>query len=550
MKHKILIYVLAICCLGPLKAGVNLKNGNFYVSYTDIKMEFYQTAFKSITRTYNSRASEIGYFGYGWGSNLEDRIHAYPDGTLKVKENGAGSSTYFTSTFATEELLQYMMDTMVEVAIEQGKISNNPEAILKYRNELRNLEYRTSRWDSFVSQGVLEFERDFPEGMEWENNSSGNQKIVRTASGYQRTYGSNRKTEDYDLLGRLIRLDMGDGNYSSLSYEEGNLSEIVNADGSRMKIWVNNEGFITKIKSDNGTATYEYDGKKLIKATDASGWYALHEYNSAYDMTRFEYSTGKWQNMEYDTKLSRIKRIETSGGDETLYGYPVFYKEDGSVDDDHYGTTVTKMGFNGREVTNSYEWVIGTNARGKRYSKIIATTINGIRTSTEYDEVCNMPLVIERGRSKTTFKYNNRCLMIEKLSARGDSVYLRYDDKWDKISYVKNNQGETEFQYDAKGNLVFAQKKGGPWVRLSYNPDGKISSMEQEDKTLLFSYNSINKPASITMEGVGSIEVAYDRNGDIKNVQSAEGHSMALKVTQAFQSLLSLVKPAGVNLNM
>jgi predicted RecB family endonuclease len=60
----------------------------------------------------------------------------------------------------------------------------------------------------------------------------------------------------------------------------------------------------------------------------------------------------------------------------------------------------------------------------------------------------------------------------------------------------------------------------------------------------------LGKPVEIEMEKVGVINVAYDNYGEIKKVESKAGAKMALQVTQAFQSLLSIVKPAGVNLNM
>ena len=73
---------------------------------------------------------------------------------------------------------------------------------------------------------------------------------------------------------------------------------------------------------------------------------------------------------------------------------------------------------------------------------------------------------------------------------------------------------------------------------------------KNKKRTLSFKYNSLGKPVEIAMEKVGKIHVAYDNYGEIKKVESKAGHKMALQVTQAFQSLLSIVKPAGVNLNM
>ena len=50
-------------------AGVNLKNGNFYINYTDIIAPGGGHDIE-IIRTYNSKATEVGWFGFGWGKRL------------------------------------------------------------------------------------------------------------------------------------------------------------------------------------------------------------------------------------------------------------------------------------------------------------------------------------------------------------------------------------------------------------------------------------------------------------------------------------------------
>ncbi len=69
-------------------------------------------------------------------------------------------------------------------------------------------------------------------------------------------------------------------------------------------------------------------------------------------------------------------------------------------------------------------------------------------------------------------------------------------------------------------------------------------------RSLSFIYNAQGKPVEISMDKIGKINVQYDNYGEIKKVESKAGHKMALQVTQAFQSLLAIVKPAGVNLNL
>ncbi|MGY8909188.1 MAG: hypothetical protein ACKVIG_04890, partial [Flavobacteriales bacterium] len=238
------------------------------------------------------------------------------------------------------------------------------------------------------------------------------------------------------------------------------------------------------------------------------------------------------------------------------YEYPTFFKEDGTKDDHHYATKVTKKGYNGKLITNTYEYFIGTKENGGTYSKKIITTINGIKTSTEYDEICSNPIQISRGRHTTNFKYNNRCLLIEKTSTKGDSIYMKYHPTSEKITYVKNDVGTYEFTYDDNLNLTYVEKDKEDWVQLVYNEKGKIISMtdgsttSEKGRTLTFEYNKLGKPIKIVLKDVGEINVVYNNSGEIERVESESGHKMALQVTQAFQSLLALVKPSGVNLGM
>ena len=67
---------------------------------------------------------------------------------------------------------------------------------------------------------------------------------------------------------------------------------------------------------------------------------------------------------------------------------------------------------------------------------------------------------------------------------------------------------------------------------------------------LTIKYNALGKRTKITMESEGSIDIKYDRYGEIENVESEAGYEMQLKVTQAFRTLSAKVKPAGVNLSL
>lgn len=554
MRFKNVITILFFVLSINLFAGVNLKNGNFYISYTDVQMESDLTAFKDITRTYNSKSTFVGLFGYGWGSAMETYLHSYPDGTIVVVEHGSGGRTVFNSELVTEDMIEFMIDQLIDVSIEQGDIENNPNAILERRNKLiNNYNYRIGQWDRYVKQDVLAYETDFPEGMEWESHERGNELIVKTETGFRRTSGND--IEDFNGNGNLIKLDRGNGKWSELEYSNKQLSKMKHGDGSEYILEFNESGFIAFIYYNNKKAKFKYSGKDLVISKDLAGNWYKYMYDTKHNMTKIVYNLNRAKgspedamHMEYEAKTSFISKITDRNGDETVYTYDVFYNEDGTKDDNHYGTNVTRTDQYGQKSTNSYEYIIGIKDNGERYSQKIKTKVNGIVTETTYDELCGIPTEIIRGNRKTTFKYNNRCLLVEKLSSQ-DSIYMKYHPTFEKITYVKNYKGETEFEYNESGDLIYA-KNSKKWVKLHYNNKGHISVMEQEEGSLNFTYNDNGKPIKIEMDNVGGINVTYDEYGEMERVSSEDGHEMALKVTQAYQNLLALVKPAGVNLNM
>jgi hypothetical protein len=569
MKNKIIITALIFSFLSlSLNAGVNIKNGNFYVSYTDLMLKKYKSAFKDITRTYNSKSTEIGLFGYGWGTKFETSFTLYLDGTLQVKEYGAGGKTIYSSNFISSDLTQLMIDDLIEIMQTEGDLELDPTSITNQIKKLKNnIEYRLQTWDNYVEKGLLENPTDFPLGSEWESFTRGNQKITLTAEGFVRDQKNKNEREIFNLDGNLIRYDLGNGEFTILEYTNKILSKMITGDGTIVKFETNENGYVTNISIKDGkkdkVAKFKYKNNTLNYCLDTAFNQYKFEYDEKKNLTKIVYNPVRFESekednmlIAYHPKTSYTKSVTSRDGSVVAYEYPTFFKEDGTKDDFHYATKVTKTGYNGNLITNTYEYFIGTKENGGTYSKKIISTINGIKTATEYDEICSNPIQISRGRHTTNFKYNNRCLLVEKTSTRGDSVYMKYHPTSEKITYVKNDDGTYEFTYDENLNLTYVEKDKEDWVQLVYNEKGKIVTMtdgsatSEKGRTLTFEYNKIGKPNKIVLKDVGTINVIYDNYGEIEKIESESGHKMAMQVTQAFQSLLQLVKPSGVNINM
>jgi hypothetical protein len=64
-----------------------------------------------------------------------------------------------------------------------------------------------------------------------------------------------------------------------------------------------------------------------------------------------------------------------------------------------------------------------------------------------------------------------------------------------------------------------------------------------------FKYNENSKPIEITDPKLGAIRVSYKNSGEIDKIDSSSGQKVAIQVTSAFQNLLEIIRPAGVNLS-
>lgn len=119
-----------------------------------------------------------------------------------------------------------------------------------------------------------------------------------------------------------------------------------------------------------------------------------------------------------------------------------------------------------------------------------------------------------------------------------------------EISRATGQRQQVAFEYDLAGNLVRAADNEGLAVGLSYDGDRRIAEMRASDGDVLqFGYDAASKkPSRIVLVGVGSIDVSYDGNGEIENVESDGGREMALRVAGAFQRLLMLTRRADVDL--
>ncbi len=538
LKLCLLLLILPLTAF----AGVNLKNGNFYISYVDIIVPGGGHDLE-VSRTYNSKSTDKGWFGFGWGSDFETYLTVSADGSVVVHEYGAGALTRFTPKTAVnaDNATSKIIEAMRKRTAISDKVVTDLTKKLRNDAELRQAYARRFNVKAKLAAGTVLY-----------SNTRGLQQIHKTKKGFLRKFNDGKK-QFFNETGKLLRITDKNGYKISMTYKNNLLKSVKDSQAKQLFFGWYPDGKLKTVWSVGDKKTlYKYKGNNLVESKDVQGNTYKYTYDSNHNMNAVVYTDGSKMSIDYTKKTQLVSKVKNRNGESTGYKYESNPKNP----DYHYWTTVTKANTAGRKVANRYEYEIKARPDGSQYTYRILTVINGFKTETVYSECCSLPLKITRGKHVTNFDYNKKGLLVKKTSNKGDYVELKYHDKFNKITSVTNNDGWTKFAYDKKGNLQRAQNSKGKSVLLVYDRKGRITKMVDKNKnrkktrTLKFKYNAQGKPVEIAMDRIGKIHVAYDNYGEIKRVESKAGHKMALQVTQAFQSLLAIVKPAGVNLNL
>ena len=538
------------------QANVSLRNGNFFIGYSDIA---YPGGFETkIERVYNSKTPYNGWFGWGWGSEYEVFLSISADGSVLVHEYGGGAQNRFNPQNFTTQELEQAVNTIASAAQKAGVIGSASQ-FAAYKEKLKNdATFRNDEWQKFRAQGKVAA-RSLPVGTKLTSTRFSFQMIQVVQNGYQRIYDSG-KVETFDATGRLVKVQDRNGHSIQISRSKDGLIEKIQDNFNRKIFFTfNKKRKVEKLQGENNkTVVYQYnDQDELVYTKDADGNIYTYGYSKdrRHNLTEVGYSDKSKMLISYYGKdqFENVKSVKDRDGTLTEYSY-------GKVNNDPKSLKVTVVVKNneGKALSTSvYDYNFKIKATGEEWTQKMVTTVDGDRTETVYDEKLGLPLFIKRGKDETTFVYDARGRVTKKTTPF-EVTELSYDPKVGKVSKVvkidranKNAKPEwSQFQYDDRANLISAVNSDKQSVKLFYDTNGRISSMiDQNKKRIDFKYNENSKPVEIIDPSLGSIKVTYTNSGEVKKVDSAGGRKIALQVTSAFQNLLEIIRPAGVTLS-
>lgn len=582
--------VASLAFPNPAPAMVAIANGNYFIGFTDLEHDAPLNSFQlRIQRTYNSRSQYDGVFGYGWGSEYEAFLLPSADGSVIIQESGGGDRTRFSPKDFSKAELEKQVDRLVEAYLKREKV---PAA----KGAERKTEWMTDAHERDEWSRNLGIFPEMPVGTKLFTTQRGDkQTLTVIKGGYVREYADgkqelfNVKVDVADLgldparrrvLKGVLKVSrlVDPIRKAQVSYEydkDGRLNTISDKRTQTIRVKYNAQGKVAELADAKGNkATYEYcetggvnynSAKKcgrgdLVRSRDTAGGVYSYQYDSSHNLTRIGYPKDNKPDQEFEEiaywpvkglRGGEVRSVKQPTG--VLVEYK--YWQDPKDMDGHYRTDVRTTYGAGRTSDTSYEYSEKRRADGSRYRYKLASVVDGEKTETIYNECCGQPLQITAPTGTTKFEYYAGTGLPKEKDSPSESVQWQYHPKFHgKITQVTVSDKQlksvkkSDFQYDeSNGQLTKARTSDGKGVVLVYDGQGRIAQMiDQEKRKITFKYAQGAKPAEITQDGVGSIQVSYDKGGNIKDVKSKGGRQIAVSVAAAFQNLLEIIKPAGI----
>lgn len=487
-------------------AGVNLKNGNFYISYTDFASQAVPDF--EVTRTYNSKSTVRGWFGLGWGSVFETRLQVSPGGDAMIYEHGAGSENLFTLAGMEQAAIEEEVALLLGLGDRRRRFATSAARVKERADLLANASSRFARWAEYVRDGEVARSSLRP-GVLLVSRES-NQTLLRTHDGYLRSAPDEARVDEFDEEGRLVHMRIGRDR--SLSIERNSQGQIVALQngGERLTAVVNASGFVTTLcDARSRCAAYDYQGDQLIRSRDLYGNDYSYRYDRDFNLLEVAYSDAtKLSLTYYAANLFTRSAVEPSGR-ATWYRYGA----DPGSPNDHYWTEVLNPGAAQPE---RYEWWTGSTPEGYRFNRRLLVKTADKTIDQRFDDLDRVVEWNEGGRTGRFF-YDSRS-RVERVEEDGSVTRFEYHPTLNKVSRRARELSSSTFRYDPLGHLVEVEDYPGLLWKLSYDARGRLAAVTGGREAVRLDYAATQpQPRRVEIVGLGALIL----DGEVARVEGS-----------------------------
>jgi hypothetical protein len=463
----LVVIAIVITFSNKSQAGVNPKNGNFYVSYTDFV--FKETHLKfDITRTYNSKIAAAGWFGIGWGSDFETFLYTIPGGGVCIHNNGSGKRDIQNPASWNLEDINSCVDELIEVLKTEG-ILKSPDEITNLRNKLINdMELRNTYWLKYLKKGkVKNIKIEQGTKLYSSCNCGGFSYLYVTENGFKRKNDSG-VTEYFDNNGKLIKLEDDNGNWINFVFNDSlNIKSIEDNIGNKLFIKVNSNGQIIRIEDNNKrVASYKYDKKNLIYSCDIGANQYWFIYDASINMTSIKYADSSQMLMKYHKDTQFLTEIIDRDGTKTEYTYTDY-------GDKEYRTLILYKDKKDSLIKSEFcIWINRTKENGVTWSyKQIKITDSKDTLIKIFGEQLRMIDTIIHNRETTAYFYDIKGNFVKTIHSGNNKYEMLFTEKY--LSKVITLEGTFSMNYTEDKKPLSVSLPDGKQVLFPFSADEK-----------------------------------------------------------------------------
>ncbi|MFH1739265.1 MAG: RHS repeat-associated core domain-containing protein [bacterium] len=299
------------------------------------------------------------------------------------------------------------------------------------------------------------------------------------------------------------------GSTTTFTYDgNGNIETVTDALGNRTTYTYNSSGLPILVTDAMGQQTrFEYDSiGRLSGIVSPSGTREEIQHDEAGNVTRRVDALGRATTLHYD-EMSRLVRIINPSGNSTEYEYAA--AECGCAAAPGITCVTDARGNATRFIYDDAD----------RLAKIIDPL--GQEELYTYDANGNLRSKTNRNGETIAYEYDEADRLIGKHLPGGDTVIYRYDVN-DNLVFAKNQDCEVGFEYDRADRAVAEWQQwdeilpnaGKIPIRytneVEYDKNGNRVSLTNQDSSVTYRYDELNRLTGIESDSAGAFEFDYD----------------------------------------
>lgn len=551
MKYNFVFLTLLVFLSPKTQALVDMNSASYSNLWTDLEVPGTGYDLKVI-RAYKSRTLFNGMFGFGWCSPFETKLETNAEGNIKISECGDGQEIIFSP----REVTRKDIDNTIAQIISKMKL--DPQVKVVSADYWKKLEAELVESDDQRAELAVQYKIVVPlkEGAKLIANGKEVENVVVGKDFYTRNLpdGSSQR---FDNLGRLTHNYDKNGNFLKFSYEKDLLVQLEDNNSRKLNFKYYPNKKVKLITGPNSVSTeYKYNSQEDL-IWNRNAWAKTdkdlytYEYNEFHNLTKATWPDKTFIAIKYDNIKDWV--LGFTDRDKCVENYK--YEFSPTTPKFHYWSAVTKTCGKDTVANNRYEFWHKQLPSGQVILARVLTNTNGSTQDITYHDTLGKAVSIKKNNEKLNFEYYPDGL-IKVRESSNSKIEFSHDPVTKKVAVVKNTffneKGKavsvisTNFKYDPKGNLVFAENSDGQKINMTYDLKGRISSIiDQAKKVVKIDYEErFGKPSLVTRPGLGTIKVSYKQNGEIAKVESAEGPNIASQVASTFNNLLDVISPA------